>query len=87
MLGRKRNAHSPRKEAEAKTLFRLALAGEAVRDVETIRRRKDGSLVDVKIAAAPVYDLDGTVQGVARAYEETTERKRAEDQLRRSRTL
>jgi diguanylate cyclase (GGDEF)-like protein/PAS domain S-box-containing protein len=81
MLGQRGMLIPPRKEAEAKTLFRLAFRGETVRDVETIRRRKDGALVDVMIAAAPVYDLDGTVQGVARAYEDITERKRAEDQL------
>jgi diguanylate cyclase (GGDEF)-like protein/PAS domain S-box-containing protein len=69
------------KMAESRTLFGLAVAGETVRDVETTRRRKDGSLVDVRIAAAPVYDLDGMVQGVASAYEDITERKRAEDQL------
>jgi diguanylate cyclase (GGDEF)-like protein/PAS domain S-box-containing protein len=69
------------KVAESRTLFRLAIAGETVRDLETARRHKDGSLVEVKIAAAPVYDLDGMVQGVASAYEDITERKRAEDQL------
>jgi diguanylate cyclase (GGDEF)-like protein/PAS domain S-box-containing protein len=69
------------KTAESKTLFGLAVVGETVRDLETIRRRKDGSLVDVRIAAAPVYDLDGKVQGVASAYEDITERKRAEEQL------
>jgi diguanylate cyclase (GGDEF)-like protein/PAS domain S-box-containing protein len=83
MLGRRGMLIPPQKEAEAKTLFRLASTGETVRDVETTRRRKDGSLVDVKIALGPVYDLDGTVQGVARAYEDITERKRAENQLRR----
>jgi diguanylate cyclase (GGDEF)-like protein/PAS domain S-box-containing protein len=83
MLGRHGMLIPPRKESEAQTLFRLAFTGEAVRDLETVRRRNDGTLVDVKIAAAPVYDLDGTVQGVARAYEDITERKRAEDQLRR----
>jgi diguanylate cyclase (GGDEF)-like protein/PAS domain S-box-containing protein len=71
------------KKAEAGALFHRAFAGETVRDVETTRRRKDGATVDVKVAAAPVYDPDGTVQGVAKAYEDITERKRAEDQLRR----
>jgi diguanylate cyclase (GGDEF)-like protein/PAS domain S-box-containing protein len=83
MLGRRGMLIPPRKDSEAKTLFRLAIAGETVRDVETTRRRKDGSLVDVKIATAPVYDLDGRVQGVARAYEDIAERKKAEHQLRR----
>ncbi len=81
MLGERGSLIPLPKEAEARSLFGRALAGETVRDVETVRRRRDGALVDVRLAAAPVYDLDGTVQGVARAYEDITERKRAEDQL------
>ena len=47
------------------------------------RLRKDGSLVDVRIAAAPMRNPDGTVRGVAWAYEDITDRKRAEEQLHR----
>jgi diguanylate cyclase (GGDEF)-like protein len=45
--------------------------------------RKDGSLVDVRIAAAPMYNRDGAVRGVAWAVEDITDRKRAEEQLQR----
>jgi diguanylate cyclase (GGDEF)-like protein/PAS domain S-box-containing protein len=82
MLGQSGVIVPQQKQAESRTLFRLAFGGETVREVETTRRRQDGSLVDVRIAAGPVYDLDGTVQGVATAYEDITERKRAEGQLR-----
>ncbi len=47
------------------------------------RLRKDGSLVDVRVAAAPMYNPDGSVRGVAWAYEDITDRKRAEEQLHR----
>lgn len=36
------------------SVLRRAFAGEAVPVVETIRERKDGSLVDVSISVAPV---------------------------------
>jgi diguanylate cyclase (GGDEF)-like protein len=39
--------------------------------------------VDVRIAAAPMYHPDGTVRGVAWAHEDITDRKRAEEQLKR----
>lgn len=83
MLGKRGMLIPPQKDAEARGLFTRASTGEVVRDLETTRQHKDGSLVDVRIAAAPVYDRDGSVQGVARAYEDITERKKADERLRR----
>jgi diguanylate cyclase (GGDEF)-like protein/PAS domain S-box-containing protein len=65
------------------SLSERAVKGETLRNVETTRVRKDGSLIHLRIAAAPMYNLDGTVRGVARAYLDVTESKRAEEQLRR----
>ena len=39
--------------------------------------------IDVRLAAAPMYNPDGTVRGVACAYEDITDRKKAEEQLSR----
>lgn len=44
-------------------------------DFETVRQRKDGSLVDVSIASAPIRDRTGRVVGNMVAYTDTTERK------------
>ena len=71
------------KIAESHALFLRAIRGEVVRDVQVQRVRKDGSLVHVKIAAAPMYHPDGSVRGVAWAYEDITDRKKAEEQLHR----
>ncbi len=73
----------PEGRAESRALYERALNGESIRDVEARRRRKDGSFVDVRIAAAPMYHPDGTVRGVAWAHEDITARKRAEEQLKR----
>ena len=50
-------------------------AGESVNDFETVRQRKDGTLVDVSIAAAPVKDAEGRVVSNMVAYTDIRERK------------
>jgi diguanylate cyclase (GGDEF)-like protein/PAS domain S-box-containing protein len=69
--------------ADQQSLSERAMNGETFRNVETTRVRKDGSLIHLRMAAAPMYNLDGTVRGVARTYLDITESKRAEEQLRR----
>jgi diguanylate cyclase (GGDEF)-like protein/PAS domain S-box-containing protein len=73
----------PDRVRESHALFARAFSGETVRDVQVKRLRKDGSLVDVRVAAAPMCNPDGTVRGVAWAYEDITDRKKAEEQLHR----
>ncbi len=73
----------PGQENESWSLFDRILAGETIRDLHLKRVRKDGRMIDVRVAAAPMYNPDGTVRGVVRAYEDITERRRAEDQLQR----
>jgi len=73
----------PEAVPEAQELFRRVYGGETVRDLHVKRRRKDGALLDVRLAAAPMRKADGTVRNVAFAYEDITERKAAEEQLRR----
>ena len=63
------------RRAEAEELFARVLAGESVNDFETVRQRKDGSLVDVSIASAPIRDGTGRVVGNMVAYTDITERK------------
>ncbi len=69
--------------AESQTLFNRVVSGETIRDLHLKRARKDGTLIDVRLAGAPMYRPDGTVWGVARAYEDITDRRRAEEQLQR----
>jgi diguanylate cyclase (GGDEF)-like protein/PAS domain S-box-containing protein len=83
VIGRQTKILPPGGYEQSMQLFQRAFGGEMQRDIEVKRMRKDGSLVDVRIAAAPMYHPDGTVRGVAWAYEDVTERKKAEEQLRR----
>ena len=63
----------------------VALAGGELRRRETVRRRKDGSLIPVAISAAPLYDGDGRVSGIMAMLEDISERKQAQAALERLR--
>jgi PAS domain S-box-containing protein len=71
----------PSKRAETEELFERVRAGESMNDYETVRQRKDGTLVAVSIAAAPVRDGSGRVVGNMVAYTDITERKAQEERL------
>jgi signal transduction histidine kinase len=73
----------PSKRAEAEDLFARVRAGEWVNDYETVRLRKDGTLVAVSIASAPVRDGSGEVLGNMVAYTDITERKAQEAEVHR----
>jgi PAS domain S-box-containing protein len=73
----------PSKRAEAEELFARVRAGESVSGYETVRQRKDGTLVEVSIASAPVRDRAGRVVGNMVAYTDITERKSQEAELHR----
>jgi PAS domain S-box-containing protein len=74
---------SPSKHAEGEELFARVLAGETLNDYETVRQRKDGTLVDVSIAAAPITDESAPALGNMVAYTDITERKAQEAEVHR----
>ena len=52
--------------------------GELVDHYETVRRRKDGSLIDVSLTVSPVRDATGKVSGASKIVRDITERKEAQ---------
>ena len=73
----------PEEMARSESVFHRALSGEAFRDVQSKRLRKDGSPVDIQTTATPLHHPDGTVRGVVWVHEDITNRMRAEEQMRR----
>jgi len=55
--------------------------GELIDHYETVRRRKDGTLLDVSLTVSPLRDQHGKVIGASKIARDITERKRAEKVL------
>jgi len=70
-----------RYDEEKKILHRIR-NGQRIEHYETVRRRKDGTLVDVSLSVSPVKDADGRVIGASKIARDITARKRAEAELR-----
>jgi len=68
---------------ETEILARLR-RGERVDHFETVRIRKDRTLLDISLTISPVKDLNGKVTGASKVARDITERKRAEEALRES---
>jgi PAS domain S-box-containing protein len=53
-------------------------AGERVDHYETIRRRKDGTLIDVSLTISPIKSGDGRIVGASKVVRDITHRKQTE---------
>jgi PAS domain S-box-containing protein len=67
-------------DEEARILERLA-RGESVEHFETVRQRKDGSLVDISTTISPVRDAIGRVVGASKIARDIGQRKQADARL------
>jgi PAS domain S-box-containing protein len=58
--------------------------GEPVHHYETVRRCKDGKLVEISLSVSPIKNADGTVIGASKIARDITERKHAEMELKKA---
>ena len=72
-----------RREEEIAIIERLT-RGEQVDHFETVRMRKDGSLLDVALTISPMRDAAGRIVGASKLARDITERKYAEEALRQA---
>ncbi|HUQ08808.1 MAG TPA: PAS domain S-box protein [Steroidobacteraceae bacterium] len=72
-----------RQDEEPQILKRLR-AGERVDHFETIRMRKDGSLVDISLTISPVRNALGDIVGASKIARDISLQKRAEETLKQS---
>jgi PAS domain S-box-containing protein len=75
-----------RKNEEPDILDRIR-HGERVEHYETVRQRKDGTLVDISLTISPVRDRHGDIIGASKIARDISRRKQAEEALRRTEKL
>ncbi len=66
---------------EERRIFEQVKRGEQVDHIETIRVRKDGSLVNISLTISPVKDSDGRIVGASRIARDISRRKTNEKAL------
>jgi signal transduction histidine kinase/ActR/RegA family two-component response regulator len=70
-----------RSAEEADILARIR-RGEQVKHFETVRMRKDGTLIDVSLTISPIRNANGTIVGASKIARNISERKHSERQQR-----
>jgi len=70
----------PHRDEEARILERIR-SGERIDHFETVRRRKDGSLVSISLTVSPITDDAGRIVGASKIARDITEQKRREEQI------
>ncbi|MDD5642266.1 MAG: PAS domain S-box protein [Syntrophales bacterium] len=87
VLGRSLPIVPEEKVEESKELIQRILAGESLHGLELRRRKKDGSLIDITIFTAPLYDAQGQINGIMALNMDITEGKRLKEQLLQSQKM
>jgi PAS domain S-box-containing protein len=72
-----------RRDEEVEILARLG-RGERIEHFDTVRRRKDGTPVDVSLTVSPIRNASGQIVGASKVARDITDRIRAEKALRES---
>ncbi|HTB62674.1 MAG TPA: PAS domain S-box protein, partial [Opitutales bacterium] len=64
----------PERRDEEKAILTRLKRGEHIRHYETVRRRKDGSLVELSLTISPLLDSHGRMVGASKIARDITER-------------
>ncbi|HEY6011275.1 MAG TPA: PAS domain S-box protein, partial [Nitrospirota bacterium] len=70
------------RQQEFKAFLDEIFNGKSFKSLETQRLKKDGSLIDVALSTAPLHDARGAVIAAMGIFEDISERKKTEENLR-----
>jgi PAS domain S-box-containing protein len=71
----------PDRHDEERIILERIRHGERIDHFETVRQRKDGSLIVVSLTVSPLKDAQGKIVGASKIAKDITERKRSEEQI------
>jgi PAS domain S-box-containing protein len=71
---------SERHDEESAILARIR-RGEHTHHYETVRQRKDGSLIDISLTVSPIKNAQGEIIGASKIARDITERKRHDEHI------
>ena len=71
----------PDRQDEEATIIDRIRRGERIEHYETVRRRKDGSSVEISLTVSPIRNAQGKIIGASKIARDITERKRSEEQI------
>jgi PAS domain S-box-containing protein len=74
----------PERLGEEPNILELIRRGERIEHYETVRRRKDGMLLDISLSVSPISDAHGQIVGASKIARDISARKEAERNLRKS---
>ena len=69
------------RHSEEQEILRKIRRGESLEHYETVRRRKDGKLIDVSLTISPIKGSKGEIVGVSKIARDITEQKQTERRL------
>jgi PAS domain S-box-containing protein len=69
------------RHVEELAIFERFQCGERIEPFDTVRRHKDGGLIDVSLSVSPIRNLDGQIVGACSVTRDITERKRTEKRV------
>ncbi|MBM4299973.1 MAG: PAS domain S-box protein [Deltaproteobacteria bacterium] len=82
VMGRPLPTIPPGQEQAFQAQHQLTLQGIPLLGLELRRQRRDGSLIDIRLSTASLYDGAGAMTGIMGIIEDITEPKRLEERLR-----
>ncbi len=78
VVGRRNPTIPPEREQEYRSLVTSRMQGLSQSGFETLRARKDGSIIDVSVWTAPLRDAQGEITGMMTMLVDNTQSKHAE---------